>query len=128
MALPALKQKLLEGFRRLVIDLGEVIIIRNSLVKVSEREREWNVSNESFEEFSVKALPITGGDAAVYSRQFGASGVGAGMMEWAFERGDFNVSKQSLVIVDCFTHKVESVVGRLFVGKVPLIQHVMISL
>ena len=129
MALSAIQLKLVEGFKFLVRQVGREIVLRNPIRRISDREQDWYIINEEFQEYRVLALPLSAGEGfSAYSYETAATRVGAGKMEFAFIKGDLNASVETYVLWDGRTRRVEEVRGALNFEGVPLIQHVVVSL
>lgn len=109
---------------------GQMIKLRNPVKTLPADGSPWYETFRFYTEFSVRALPISAQDSSggYYRDLMPGTNVAQGTMEWAFRKGDQEVSPASKVVVDKKIFSIKQVKAKLFVGTTPLVQHIVVGL
>ena len=129
MAIPARFQRLVATIRYELNQTGQVLTLRNPVARIPDREQEWDILEESFNEWSVLAGPLGSNTiASEWSERMPEGNVGMGRIGYYFVVGDYLATKETQALIDGRVHQVSTVKGQLLIGKTPLVQEITITL
>ena len=126
---PPLINRTIAGFRTLLTSLGIEIVVRNPAKTLTDPRQVWYKTFEYYNEFAVRALPITEGEYDnAYKYEMPTRRVGIGSFAWAFLKGEEDVSTLSVIKHEDKFYPVKEVRGRIWYGDSPIVQHAVVSI